>query len=370
MPSSISNSEFQRPIPELPWRGLLLGVLGVVAVATAGWELYARSQGYRPTLNDTADLWSDRREAVKPDSIVVIGDSRALFDTDLGTLEKEFGQRPVQLALVGSCAFPVFENLANDESFHGTVIASLVPMMWLAPPPSPPFENSQRALKRYRDRTVSQRASHHLAMMLEEHVAFLKNDDLTLSQLLSRVSVPNRASFHPPPKLPPYFATLERDRSMKMIEAAAKPGPLQERIRQGWLPLFTPPPPPSFIPPDAFAKFMAEAIEARFAGTVAAVKKIQSRGGRVVFVRYPVSGPVKEIEDRVTPRPGPWTRFLAETGAPGIYFEDYPELASFELPEWSHLSGPDSVTFTQRLAPYLKQALATPAPSITPAASR
>ena len=28
---------------------------------------------------------------------------------------------------------------------------------------------------------------------------------------------------------------------------------------------------------------------------------------------------------------------LKETGAPGIYFEDFPELADFKCPEWSHL---------------------------------
>ena len=52
---------------------------------------------------------------MKPDSIVIIGDSRSLFDMDLDALEQGLGQRPVQLGLVGSCAYPILENLANDE---------------------------------------------------------------------------------------------------------------------------------------------------------------------------------------------------------------------------------------------------------------
>ena len=48
---------------------------------------------------------------------------------------------------------------------------------------------------------------------------------------------------------------------------------------------------------------------------------------------------------------------MQETGAPNIYFEDHPELASFDCPEWSHLSGPDSVEFSKRLAPHLKRVL-------------
>jgi len=45
-------------------------------------------------------------------------------------------------------------------------------------------------------------------------------------------------------------------------------------------------------------------------------------------VRFPVSGELKKLEDAATPRAGPWTRLLKDTGAPGIYFEDYPELAA------------------------------------------
>lgn len=358
MPSSTSNFDFERTIPAMPWRGLLLTTLLLTAVATVGWEVWARSKGYTPALNDDTDLWADWRGKVQSSSIVIIGDSRALFDTDLDTLEQGLGQRPVQLALVGSCAYPILENLANDESFHGTVISSLIPLMWLAPPPSPPYENSVKALKRFKSRTVAQRASHHLGMFLEEHLAFLKQEDLTLAQLLGHMHVPDRASFHAPPVFPPYFQTTARDRRTRMADLAAKPGPLQQQVRNIWLPLFTPPPPPAYVPPDVFGKMMAAAIEQRFVDTAAAVKKIQARGGRVIFVRFPMAGPLKELEDKLTPRAGPWNRIIKESGAGGIYFEDYPELASFTCPEWSHLSGPDSVEFTQRLVPHLKKALA------------
>ena len=101
---------------------------------------------------------------------------------------------------------------------------------------------------------------------------------------------------------------------------------------------------------------MGKAIEARFGEAAAAVKKIQARGGKVVFVRFPVTGELKKHEDKMTPRVGPWNRLLKESGAPGIYFEDFPELASFDCPEWSHLSAPDSVEFSRRLVPRLVQA--------------
>ena len=86
--------------------------------------------------------------------------------------------------------------------------------------------------------------------------------------------------------------------------------------------------------------------------------KLRARGGRIVFIRFPMSGELKKLESQATPRVGPWDRIIRETGAPGIYFEDYPELASFDCPEWSHLSASDSVEFTKRLVPHLKEALA------------
>lgn len=78
----------------------------------------------------------------------------------------------------------------------------------------------------------------------------------------------------------------------------------------------------------------------------------------MIFGCFPVSGEVKKIEARATPRAGPWTRLLAESGAPGIHFEDLPELPAFECPEWSHLSAEDSVESTKRLVPHMKEAMA------------
>jgi len=355
MPSSISN--FERPIPALPWRAMVLTVLLLTAAATVAWELRCRAWGYGPVLNDTSDLWADRREAVQPDSIVIIGDSRGLFDIDLDQLEQGLGRRPIQLSLVGSSVYPVLADLAADESFHGTVICSVIPLMYFVPA-GKPLANSQEAIDRYHKRTVAQRAGHHLGMFLEEHIAFLKQEDLTLEVLLGQLPIPNRAGALVGPVMPPYFQTIDRERRTRMVDACAHPGPLQDRVKYGWLPLFTPPPPPSYIPPAAFGAFVGQAIEARFHDSAAAVKRIRARGGKVIYVRYPVSGELKKHEDRLTPKAGPWTRLLHDTGAPGIYFEDYPELASFECPEWSHLSGPDSVEFTKRLVPHLKEALA------------
>ena len=103
---------------------------------------------------------------------------------------------------------------------------------------------------------------------------------------------------------------------------------------------------------------VGKAIEARFADTAAAVEKIRARGGKVVFVRFPMTGKLKELEDQATPpRAARGPGCSTTPRRPGIYFEDYPELASFDCPEWSHLSAADSVEFTTRLVPHLRSAM-------------
>jgi len=166
--------EYERPIPKLPWRGVTVVVVLIVIAATCAWEFYCRSIGYGPTLNDNEDLWTMARRRVKPESVVIIGDSRGWYDVDLDELEKGLGKRPVQLAMGGGCAYPVLADLANDESFHGTIICSVVPRLFVAPSGTPPMERADKAVRRYHTQTPAQRASQYLAMPLEEHVAFFE----------------------------------------------------------------------------------------------------------------------------------------------------------------------------------------------------
>src|SRR5947209_17490143 len=315
--------EFERPIPPIQWRGITVVVVLVVIAATTAWELYVRSIGYGPTLNDGEDLWTLRRRSVTPESVVVIGDSRGWYDVDLDEMEKGLGKRPVQLAMGGGCGYPVLADLANDKTFHGTIICSIVPRLFFAPPGTPPMERGEKAVKRFHSQTPAQHASQYLAFPLEERVAFLKQEELTLDDLLKRWPIPNRPGALVPPRLPPYFGTIDRERRARMIEECARPGSeLARMIQQIWIPLFTPPPPPTYIPKEEFAKTMGDAIDQRFKDVAAAVQKLRARGGKIVFVRFPCSGELKTLEDRETPRAGIWDRVRKDTGGRGIYSED------------------------------------------------
>ena len=55
------------------------------------------------------------------------------------------------------------------------------------------------------------------------------------------------------------------------------------------------------------------------------------------------------FENAHFPRQRTWDALLAATGAPGIHFEDYPELQGYYLPEWSHMPRPEAERFTAAL---------------------
>ena len=254
--------------------------------------------------------------------------------------------------------FPVFEDLANDQHFpRHDHLQHFAAHLFRAAGQSADGPVAQKAVQRYHGQTWAQRVSHELSIPLELSFAFLKQDDLTLEALLQELPIPNRPYALVPPSLPPYFCSIDRERRARMVEQCARPGPLQDKVRRRWARLFTPPPPPTYVPTDRFLAGVKEAIEARYRDTKTCVDKLRARGGKIVFVRFPVTGPLKELEDKNTPRAQTWDRLIQETAVPGIYFEDFPELKTFECPEWSHLSAGDSVEFTKRLVPHLREAL-------------
>lgn len=129
----------------------------------------------------------------------------------------------------------------------------------------------------------------------------------------------------------------------------------RDRLRAVWPPLFSGPPRPAVLSEEAWAKIFSDAWTATLAQATKNVDAVRARGGRVIFVRMPSSGLLREIEDRITPRETHWDRLLRETNAPGIYYGDHPELSGFECPEYSHLSASDSVLFTRNLITVLSR---------------
>lgn len=76
---------------------------------------------------------------------------------------------------------------------------------------------------------------------------------------------------------------------------------------------------------------------------------ISENGVEVVFVRPPTTDRYVEFDNREFARSKTWDVLVQRTGAPGVYFEDYPELQGYWLSEWSHLAAKERARFTEAL---------------------
>ena len=85
------------------------------------------------------------------------------------------------------------------------------------------------------------------------------------------------------------------------------------------------------------------------------VEKFKARGGRVAFLRPPVTGEYLEHEPRLFPREQYWDRLLRESDSKGYHFMDYEETKDMVPPEWSHLTRKDADIYTRFIVQQLKK---------------
>ncbi|HEV7349071.1 hypothetical protein [Telluribacter sp.] len=321
------------------------GLLALVVLigSLVGWELYLRSQGFEISYNDDEDLWAYHHQQVYEASAanpVLVGSSRFKFGLDLATWEATSGAAPTQLSLVGTSPRPLLADLARDKNFKGTVLVGVTEGLFFAPSGSYPEQQANKCTAYYPKWSIAQRTSFFLNRQLESRLLFLDVERFNLRSLLNRAGVVNRPGVFALPAFPMKFVTDGFNRQTTMTAEFVADTALQNEQRAIWMYVFTKAPQ---------APVSDSLLTTIFGEVKSDVAKIQKRGGQVLFVRMPSSGEVWELEKQVFPREKYWNRLLAETGAPGIHFQDYPELSTHECPEWSHLSPADARTFTKDL---------------------
>jgi hypothetical protein len=348
--------DVRRDVPAHNWQVMAVSAALGCVLMLGLWERHVRTLGYQPDYDDTTSLWVQARQQAanaRPEQLVLVGDSRTLFDLDLDVLQQAGrGPRPIQLAKVGSNPVVILADLAKGAGYAGTTLVGVAPPLFAAAG-GPPISGPQRYVRKYHNWSPADAWEHALSLPLQEHLAFIQQEDLTLRQLIMQLPLPRReAAFTP--DLPPHFSQLDLDRRTRMTERAEHDPLLMRRIQQIWPPLFSGPPKPAGLSQVVWQKILEDGWNANLQQAKAAVAAIRARGGNVFFVRHPSSGELRALEDRITPRDQFWERLLQETGAQGIYDQDYPELSSFECPEFSHLSANDSVEYTRRLSNILQ----------------
>ena len=328
--------------------GLLTLILGFGFILF--YELRLRQLGYGVSFDDNETLWANQRKQVYQPSdkaVVFIGSSRIKFDLDIPTWNAQTGTNAVQLAMVGSNPVPLLHNLAEDKNFAGRLIVDVTEVLFFNNL-APFFERPTKGINFYKNATPSEKASFQVSRVLESNFVLLDKDFFSLDAYLRKFGLKNREGVRSNDPLPfPWeFDLTQYNRQSKMHDRFVKDTNLQNQVRMIWSSLGQ----AMKSPPPSGAK-----LDSLLAPVKADVDKIKARGGDVLFVRTPSTGPFLQGEMMGFPRDKYWNRLLEVTGCPGIHFQDYESLSHFQCPEFSHLSPADAVKFTKNLVPILEQ---------------
>lgn len=347
-----------RPVPNKPWSVIFLASLILASMLLGFWEWHARTIGLLPgDLEDGPSGWAEqrRRADIEPNPVVIIGDSRILFDTNLDRFQALTGIRPIQLALVGTNARPILENLAADDRFKGFVIVGIADTSYFRDATG----RMKNALDRYAFESPAQRITFVIARALSRVFGFL-DEDYRLSNLVLRLDRGWRQGAQGGPYYTPWkLSTAADDRQTRMWSRIEEPGFLQTHARMVWQR-----PGSSFVGPPV-APAIIRMTQDR---TRAAVAKIRARGGDVVFVRPPSAPVLRALEDQRLPRSRGWDPLLEAASVKGVHFDDLPAAQGLVLPEYSHLTAKCATVFTDAYVRALAKlttriALRTDAPS-------
>jgi hypothetical protein len=335
MPLSISNSDAtgSDAVRATSWRWITTWLLALVVAAliVGAAEAHWRALGYLPNIRDSSELWSIQRDRVyvtKKTPLVLLGASRIEFAIDTKRLAELLPHfQPVMLAQNAHYPLATLRDLANDERFHGVVLCDvesggLYKM----------YTDMQQPLVDYYHRQWSPSWHlHRLLLTAWQRRAVIADPDL------GAVAVALRLLAGTSPPRPDYIA-LHADRSGDIDYTRTDPEAakhhFEELLARGNELR-------ALVAPDAWFADLQEVYEW--------TKRIETRGGKVIFYQSPTSGAVRDVDAVAHPHAVYWDRFVANSTAAVLDAASDPQLSAFALPDGSHLDFRDKAAYTSAL---------------------
>ncbi|MBA2563665.1 MAG: hypothetical protein H0V14_12310 [Chitinophagaceae bacterium] len=329
-------------------KAFILTLLVVVSLLTC-WELYLRKQGLSVDYDDGKELWADKRAMIyKPidKATVFIGSSRNKYDIDIETWESTTGEHAILLAIEGNSPLPVLDDLANDEKFKGKLVVDVTEELFFFSSANNLAEPKEH-VSYYKERTPAQRFSFLINYLLESQFVFLDKYNFSLHGMLSKLRIPNRKDVLTRPfEYPLEAGRITFDRQNIMMEKFLVDTNLQNEVKALWVFFHNI---NEELPP------IGNRLDSFFTSIKKSCDKIKAKGGQVLFVRTPCSGPELTGSEKAFPRERYWNRLLNYTNCLGVHFADYHAIDHFKFPEYSHLGRPDAITFTKNIIKILEE---------------
>jgi hypothetical protein len=347
VPSSTSNSNDR--LPDGAWGKIWLLGLGLTLFIVVLVEGFWRTKGHVPSVNDDADLWMVVRNSIEPDDkeeVVLLGASRIQQGINLDVFAQSFGGRkPVQLAVGGTSCVPVLDHLSRDETFRGIAICDIIPFLFYPEGFSTERGPAAENIHQYEKKIGSGKKFNLVLLERRLRTLVQQNFDFRSPNLVPTFD--NIRGWTEKGELPkPSGRVMFGDRSQKSDYRSLDQATL-DKTKQLWA--------------DRIRHFgygpSAGELREGVDSLEEMVLRIQNRGGQVIFVAFPASGIVHAMEEERQPREKYWDVLAAGTSAIMIHFADYPELASVECLEGSHLDYRDAERFTRSFVTILKEQL-------------
>ena len=320
-----------RDIPSQPWGRIMIGVLVALVAGTGALEVNARKNFglHAGDLDNSEVTWTNEKLRAAGAPAAIVGDSRILFDTDLDRFEALTGVRPIQLAIHGTSALTLLENMADDKDFKGVLIVGLADTMFFQP-----FDGYGGYVKKFAEyRAPYKIASNEIDHVLQRRLAFL-DGNYRLSVLAYRLDDDFRPGVEGPKDDIWKVQQVGEHRQTQLWDRVEYDPAYQARTRWAWKGFKDKFP----YTPQLIAKGQARAK--------AAVDKIRARGGDVVFIRPPSAPQLRVNEEAQLPKAKGWDVLVRNNHAVGIHIDDLPAAQGLTLPEWSHLNHRCATVFT------------------------
>ena len=313
---------------------LLLGKLCLLGFVTlAGAELSWRLVGAQPAPSDLlAFARLLRASQHSPDAVVLTGSSRTLCDLDPKALKSSLAPYNFyQLATTGNSALPILETISRDITFCGQVLSEFHVSYLTDKFPFPETDSRHAYAQQFADFVHHQPYFDFVGTWFMEELSqqssLLTDAEKDFPLSLDR-TFRKRSGVNPP--------AVHREDRFTSLDMRTRCSP--------WV------------------KSMADRRNLRTNGEtraldrlVSLVTAIRQRGGDVIFVRMPVTGALKRMENDLYPDQDQVIRSVAARNITVIDFEKEPALNTFDCMDESHLNGDDAARFSAALGRILRE---------------
>jgi hypothetical protein len=327
VPSFISNSN------NANWGKCWALALVIALCVLVSLELFWRLNGHKPAVVDDQRLWSLERNKIgkSKKEIVLLGSSRMETDISMETLRKLAAHyNIVNLSIDGTCANAVLRDIAGDKSFKGVVIMETTSECLMF---GDDVGLSQQSYPHYYHNmyNLNVKINRMIATSLQKNLAIV-DPYLNLIKVLGDFLLKKKLR-------PPNYLTTNEDRSRSAdytkLDIEHHRVTRLKKVNEIY---------------DKLASRISDIALLNSLNTLEnAVEAIQDRGGKVVFIRFPVSDEHWSIDEKYFPKAQYWDNLSSKTKAEVIHFQEISEMAQLKCPDTSHLDFRDTSRFTNLL---------------------